>query len=283
MNRSKVHPPLCNQHWSSKTSCGFLPMKELNVYHFVAMDWYTWLSKSRLDPTFTYEYGLAFTRNELEKEDLTHFNHEFLQSMGISVAKHRLEIIKLARKEVGGGFRSLSRLISAINKTKKCLTKSITRWVFHKDTAHVNVCEVSPYRPQWSGVLRKHNSSKEFKQEKVMVTDKGPMRSGPLDRRVHERLMATSRSLSVSGPLDGNEQEKYVFTYRSPTVSGPLDGRVQDKFVFADRSPKKSGPWEGRGLSPNVKSHYSKEKMDGGDDDGDPSEWSSLFQDMKPT
>ncbi|KAA8522940.1 hypothetical protein F0562_009363 [Nyssa sinensis] len=242
----------------------------------VAMDWYYWLSKSGLEPSLIYEYGLVFARNELEKEDLTHFNHEFLQSMGISVGKHRLEILKLAKKEVGGSPRSLSRLFSAINKTKSCLTKSIGRWVFHKDSAHISAQELTPYRAQWTGALRKHNGS----EEKAEVPNRGRMRSGPLDRRAQERLMATSRNLSVSGPLDGNVNEKFLFTYRSPTASGPLDGRMQERMTFPDRSPKIYGPWE-RGLSPKVNSPYRKEKMDDGD--GPPPLWSLMFQDMKPT
>ncbi|KAJ0090753.1 hypothetical protein Patl1_14868 [Pistacia atlantica] len=96
------------------------------------MDWFSWLSKSSLDPSLIYEYGLAFARNELQKEDLTYFNHEFLQSMGISVAKHRLEILKLARKEVRGGPNTLCRLILAINNTKKKIGKRINKWVFHE-------------------------------------------------------------------------------------------------------------------------------------------------------
>lgn len=59
------------------------------------MDWFSWLSKSPLNPTLVHEYGLAFAFNELEEEDISYFDHPFLQSMGISVAKHRLEILKL--------------------------------------------------------------------------------------------------------------------------------------------------------------------------------------------
>nr|KYP56778.1 hypothetical protein KK1_003025 [Cajanus cajan] len=63
------------------------------------MDWFSWLSKTGLEPSLVYEYGLTLAHNELEEEDMFYFNHEFLQSMGISIAKHRLEILKLARKE----------------------------------------------------------------------------------------------------------------------------------------------------------------------------------------
>ncbi|RVW30507.1 hypothetical protein CK203_098840 [Vitis vinifera] len=82
------------------------------------MDWFSWLSKTGLEPSLVYEYALAFSQNELEEEDISYFNHEFLQSMGISIAKHRLEILKLARKEKGASPRAMSRLIIAIKRTK---------------------------------------------------------------------------------------------------------------------------------------------------------------------
>ncbi|XP_059638107.1 uncharacterized protein LOC132280018 [Cornus florida] len=235
------------------------------------MDWYSWLSRSSLEPSLVYEYGLAFARNELEKEDLSHFNHEFLQSMGISVAKHRLEIIKLARKEVGGSRSSIWKFITAISKTKKCFTGTISRKVFNKDSTRITVQELTPYRTQWSGALRKQNSAKDCKQEKVTATNTRAMRSGPLDRRVQEKLMVTtSRSFSsVSGPLDGKKDENnnnVVFTYRrSPNKSGPLDGY-------------------GRALSPKVNHHhYGNDNLHANSDGVVPSLWSLMFQDLKPT
>ncbi|EES11537.1 hypothetical protein BDA96_06G260200 [Sorghum bicolor] len=63
------------------------------------MDWHAWLSGARLEPVLVYEYALVFARNELEPDDVVFFDHEFLHSMGISVAKHRLEILKLAWRE----------------------------------------------------------------------------------------------------------------------------------------------------------------------------------------
>lgn len=62
------------------------------------MDWYSWLSKTGMEPTLIYAYSLTLSHNELEEDDKAHFNHEFLQSMGISIAKHRLHILKHARK-----------------------------------------------------------------------------------------------------------------------------------------------------------------------------------------
>ncbi|KAK1323056.1 hypothetical protein QJS10_CPA02g01176 [Acorus calamus] len=60
------------------------------------MDWFNWLSKTELDPSLVYEYGLTFSHNELEEDDIKHFDHPFLLSIGVSVAKHRLLILNLA-------------------------------------------------------------------------------------------------------------------------------------------------------------------------------------------
>ncbi|KAL6844052.1 hypothetical protein ACP4OV_025725 [Aristida adscensionis] len=69
----------------------------------MSMDWHSWLSAARLEPALVYEYALVFERNELEAGDVAYFDHEFLHSMGVSVAKHRLEILKLAWRDRGGG------------------------------------------------------------------------------------------------------------------------------------------------------------------------------------
>ncbi|KAF8651350.1 hypothetical protein HU200_063606 [Digitaria exilis] len=62
------------------------------------MDWHAWLSGARLEPALVYEYALVLARNELEADDVAFFDHDLLHSMGISVAKHRLEILKLASR-----------------------------------------------------------------------------------------------------------------------------------------------------------------------------------------
>ncbi|KMZ71389.1 hypothetical protein ZOSMA_181G00240 [Zostera marina] len=63
------------------------------------LNWYSWLQRAGIEPPFTSEYALLFSDNELQEEDIVEFSHDFLQSIGISNAKHRLKIIRLARKE----------------------------------------------------------------------------------------------------------------------------------------------------------------------------------------
>ncbi|CAK7356969.1 unnamed protein product [Dovyalis caffra] len=120
------------------------------------MDWFSWLSKTGLEPSLVYEYCLAFAHNELEEEDIAYFNHEFLQSMGISIAKHRLEILKLARKEKGASPRAVARVLVAIKRTKRCLAKYMRTWVRREESALVLV-QRPDYGARWRGAMLKRN------------------------------------------------------------------------------------------------------------------------------
>ncbi|KAF8407185.1 hypothetical protein HHK36_006311 [Tetracentron sinense] len=143
------------------------------------MDWFSWLSKTGLEPSLIYEYGLAFFHNELEEEDIIYFNHEFLQSMGISIAKHRLEILKLARKEKGGSSRPVSRLLAAIKKTKRCFARYIRTWVHREDSALVVMPKPSNSK-RWKGDMLKRNKNlRMLKQERLMITNGSPKVAGP--------------------------------------------------------------------------------------------------------
>lgn len=86
---------------------------------FASVLLFRWLSELDLEPCLVYEYGLLFAQNELETEDIASFNHEFLQSMGIGIAKHRLEILKLAKRERGKSTPYVQRLVSSLKKTKR--------------------------------------------------------------------------------------------------------------------------------------------------------------------
>ncbi|KAE8682744.1 Major facilitator superfamily protein isoform 1 [Hibiscus syriacus] len=251
------------------------------------MDWYSWMSKTGLEPSLVYEYSLAFSRNELEKEDLAYFNHEFLQSMGISVAKHRLEILKLARKETGEAPNSLTKLILAINKsTRKCFNKYVNKSVHHENNTIKPLPESVPHQDQWRVALtlsRKGKNEKELmKIERPVVRSRKVAKSGPLDYRGQEKLLVPPRRL-----LDRKMQEKLVFNYRSSITSGPADISMaaQERLMLTNgrRSPKLSGPLNyARTPSPKVHGdHYNKEKA--GEDCDDQTLWAELFQDMKPT
>ncbi|KAK1437431.1 hypothetical protein QVD17_03222 [Tagetes erecta] len=221
------------------------------------MDWYSWLSKTNLDPYLVYEYGRLFTHNELQTDDTNHFTHEFLQSIGVSVAKHRLQILNLARNNIGDHCpkNKFSKILYAISKTRMLVSKKLGTWVSFKHAVRTPMPEADPnvLRPQWPGVnLRRNMGFEEIKEEKVKRKKK--MKSGPLDRRVHEGYMNPKIVSSVSGPLDRKVQENMMVMYKSPRMgSEPLDV-------------------PGIGL-----------QTGGGEDDALSSVWSLMFQNIKPT
>lgn len=283
------------------------------------MDWFSWLSKTTLEPSLIYDYGLTFARNELQLEDAIHFNHEFLQSMGISIAKHRLEILKLVKKEEGP--KKLSGVI------KKCLKKCMSKFVSreNKDMSLPLVLTPEPnwYQGKWKSALVKKQGSEDVKEEKhvppiPMYRSRTMPYSGPLDGRMHEK-MVNNKAMKLSGPIDGrlmnermvytnrsplitsrNIDGRFTGTIRSPRVSGPLDATA--RMMLENRSPRRLTRPSAKTESPmGYKSPYNKPKADfdhEDDDDDDADEddddaadddiddhtlWPALFQDMKPT
>ncbi|KAL8492917.1 hypothetical protein ACS0TY_024204 [Phlomoides rotata] len=241
------------------------------------MDWYSWLSKTNLDQTLVYEYGIAFVRNELQEEDLAYFNHDFLQSLGISVAKHRLEILKLSRKEVRGRINGFSKLVVVMNKTMKLFTRNISKLGFHRNSWPA---KLSPYGNQWSGALRRINGERNVQQQEhkaAVISRRNMMWSGPLDKRAQDKFLLACKNQSVSGPLDVKMQEKVVNPHLSPMVMRP-NGRLG----LVCRSPTISGPIDRLGLSPQMR-YYGSAKVGDDHEHATQSLWSIMFQDLKPT
>ncbi|MFS7917309.1 putative sterile alpha motif/pointed domain superfamily [Helianthus anomalus] len=232
------------------------------------MDWYSWLTKTNLDPYLVYEYGRAFTHNELQRGDTNYFTHEFLQSMGVTVAKHRLEILKLARKNIGGGCpkNGFSKIMSAIANTRLLLCKKLGKCVSFKHSVHSPMPDQNLFRPQWPGInLRKNMGFDENMEEKV----KRKMKSGPLDRRIQERYMSPKKVSSVSGPLDRKVQENLMVMYGSP--------------METRHGPNRSGPLDIVDHSPRIGIPYGMVQTAGGGDDAAASLWSLMFHNIKPT
>jgi len=299
-----------------------MPTSNLSISYPVAttpspsMDWFSWLSRTTLEPSLIYDYGLTFARNELQLEDACYFNHEFLQSMGVSIAKHRLEILKLVKKE--GGERRPKKLSGVI---KKCLRKCMNKFVSRDDDHVVKgvpsfmpVSVAAPPQINWyQGKLRGSSVAKkqqegceDAKEEKPlpvppMYRSRTIALSGPLDgsRIMHDKMLH-NRALKLSGPLDGRMHERMMMnSNRSPLIPKPFDAR----FVATTRSPRLSGPLDPRPMpaenksprlprpsdftradleSPMAYSPYNKPKADF-DYDDDHTLWPSLFQDLKPT
>ncbi|KAG9151384.1 hypothetical protein Leryth_024444 [Lithospermum erythrorhizon] len=71
--------------------------------------------------------------------------------MGILVAKHRLEILKLARKDVETKPNGMTRLVYYNKGHSQKLSSS------NKHASPMPMSEVTPYRTQWTGALRRIN------------------------------------------------------------------------------------------------------------------------------
>ncbi|KAK2982828.1 hypothetical protein RJ640_021318 [Escallonia rubra] len=177
------------------------------------MDWFSWLSKTGLEPSLVYEYGVAFSHNELEESDIEYFNHEFLQSMGISIAKHRLEILKLARKEKrSSGPHPMSRLFVAIKRTKRCLAKYIQTWVRREESALVLVPRRS-YSSRWKSSMAKRNKRLMMSKEgRLLLTNGGSplvMSTGP---RVNSFSSPMVHDFRSDEKMDGGDDGYYWST-----------------------------------------------------------------------
>ncbi|CDO98190.1 unnamed protein product [Coffea canephora] len=182
------------------------------------MDWFSWLSKTGLEPSLVYEYGLAFAHNELEEEDIAYFNHEFLQSMGISIAKHRLEILKVAKKEKGTIPHPMSRLLIAIKRTKRSLSKYIRVWVRREESALALVPK------------RSYNSSSRWKSAMVKRNKRLTVA-----KQNSSRLLLTNGSPMVMMPSSRIE------SFSSPNI---YDLRADDEKMDADRDEYWSAAFE---------------------------------------
>ncbi|THU69719.1 hypothetical protein C4D60_Mb08t17350 [Musa balbisiana] len=125
-----------------------------------AMDWYSWLLQTNLDPDLVYEYSLLLSSSELEEDDVAHFDHEFLQSMGISIAKHRLEMLKLAKRgKIKSSSRPVALLLVAVTKTKKCIARYFRSFI-NLDASPIVVVPRSSY---FDGGEPKSDTSKRNK------------------------------------------------------------------------------------------------------------------------
>ncbi|KAI4380483.1 hypothetical protein MLD38_006669 [Melastoma candidum] len=236
-----------------------------------SMDWwFSWLSRTSLEPVLVYKYGIVLARNELQAEDISYFDHEFLWSMGIVVAKHRLEIIKLARKEKGRGSAAagntgpLSGFVAAISRTKKSFGRYIARLVYHEG-AGIKASSKDPGKLQG-----KHKDDIAEFEKRSNLAFSGPM----VDSRVQDRHLlanAKPRNSTWSGPL-------YPLP-KSPYQPGNWYPVGSPKFLGRCRSPRLSGPLDSATNSP--KFVYGAQSADYDLDDQSP--WAQLFHDMKPT
>ncbi|KAK4719278.1 hypothetical protein MTR67_028548 [Solanum verrucosum] len=128
------------------------------------MEWCSWLSKTSLEPSLVYEYALTFTHNELVQDDIAYFDDEFLQSMGIFVAKHRQKILKLAKRDQKKSTTSSRNhmlwLIVAIKQANKLVAKRLKMWTCRPDSISCNfaVAPLRNYSTRWKAAMLKRNT-----------------------------------------------------------------------------------------------------------------------------
>jgi hypothetical protein len=176
------------------------------------MEWYSWLSRAGLAPSLTYEYGLLFTQNELEPGDAAHFDHDLLKSMGIAVAKHRLEILKLAKKQAAvegdrnDGASAAARLARG---ARRCLARCVRRLAggARLDASSVTVVPriCSGDEAVRVGAVQKRSAAKKMV---LMITDGGcGLRGG--DGGAARRLStASSQKASLMFQEDGSHEDE---------------------------------------------------------------------------
>ncbi|XP_074275895.1 uncharacterized protein LOC141599698 [Silene latifolia] len=233
------------------------------------MDWFSWLTKTGLEPSLVYEYGLAFANNELEEEDIVYFNHEFLQSMGISIAKHRLEILKLAKKEPKNHVlkHPISKLLFVLKKTKKSLTNYIATLVHPRDEDRAIIVVPNKNNNNNNSMMRINKGSAisystRWKRAMMVKNNrKLVMKNNNNNDDNQERLMITN------GDYMGEDDHMVVSTPKLDTFSSPLMYDLQqnkeDKLPDDDHEE-------------DVDDQYWSPTLE-------EIRWDAMFQDLKPT
>lgn len=214
------------------------------------MDWFSWLSKTSLDPSTAYDYALTFAHNELEEEDIAHFNHEFLQSMGISLAKHRLEILKHARKDKTRSLRPMLWLLIAVQRAKNYVAKHI-RVRVGQDSSALTMIPVpqTSKSSRWKAALLKRNRKliQTTKQGKPVLLASGTSSNIPPVVAGQQILMLTNGS-----PLESDS---------SSTSSSDTD--VQEFHFHNENLNSSDGDFWSNGI----------EEL----------KWETMFRNLKPT
>ncbi|KAG8388256.1 hypothetical protein BUALT_Bualt02G0106800 [Buddleja alternifolia] len=225
------------------------------------MDWFTWLSRTNLDPSLVYNYSLTFSHNELEQEDVPYFTHEFLQSMGISIAKHRVEILKLARKHHGTRTHPISWFLFAIKQTKNYLIKHIQSFVHRENSSHNSLVPKRNHSLRWKvAMLQRSKRSRSSKQEwrlkprndhKILMITNG----SPESFRGNSVISSSSRTSSWVETESNVESGRMT---REAMANNPLNSSFSSTMVQT---------LEGEYWS------SSTEEI----------KWDSMFQNLKPT
>ncbi|KAI3463436.1 hypothetical protein Pfo_020099 [Paulownia fortunei] len=230
------------------------------------MDWFAWLSKTDLDPSLVYEYALTFTHNELVEDDIAHFGHEFLQSMGITIAKHRLEILKLAREKKGRSIHPVLWFMFAVKQTKNYLAKHIQALV-HRENSALSLRPKRNHSLRWKVAMLQRN--KRLSLRAPSAKPEWPMIRSDSPRFVsgHRMLMLTNGSPMADSQSSGSTQSSSWAESEANAESGHI---TRDALA---------NPWNSSFSRTTVHSlegeHWSSSTEE--------IKWDSMFQNLKPT
>ncbi|KAL5200338.1 hypothetical protein ABZP36_021541 [Zizania latifolia] len=211
------------------------------------MDWYAWLCKAGLQPDVAFEYALLFARNELGAADVRHLDHDFLATMGVAVAKHRLEILKLAKRETSSSvavlpWRATRLLAEAVHRSALSLAECL-RSVAHRDRVAIAVAP----RPSLGKPPRAQPSSYSFAARRG-----GGGRKMALLRHLSKPMLTNH-----SGAKNRNDKT-------APYKAAPAAAAITGCFVANPET-----------YSHNYDDDYTSDSED--------VRWESMFQDLKPT
>ncbi|RCV22186.1 hypothetical protein SEVIR_4G209400v4 [Setaria viridis] len=219
------------------------------------MDWYAWLSRTGLAPSLTHEYGRLFSRNELEPGDAAHFDHDLLKSMGIAVAKHRLEILKLAKKQAeaeGGGEGASSGAAARLaRRATRCLARCVRRLAGEGG----------------GGSGRRRRGASSVTVVPRICSGDDAVRVGAVQRKSATKKMVLMITDGAGGAGDGLAIARGCGAARLSASSQKASLMFHDCYHNDDEEE------EGEG---------DDEEEDGGAGDDD-IKWDSMFQDLKPT
>ncbi|KAF0902879.1 hypothetical protein E2562_019171 [Oryza meyeriana var. granulata] len=226
----------------------------------MGMDWYAWLAKTGLAPALAYEYGRLFNQNELERGDAAHFDHDLLKSMGIAVAKHRLEILKLARKDSAAApgedsSSSSSSYARLVRKAGRCIARCARRLARRGGGGgggRGSSVTVVPRICSGDDAVRvgavQTTRRRSVKKMVLMITDG-----------------ATAARGGVGGRFSGSQKASLMFH----------DCYEEDDDIDAAQQCGDGGEGDDE--------EGEERCSDGGADAGGEIKWDSMFQDLKPT
>ncbi|KNA04763.1 hypothetical protein SOVF_196720 [Spinacia oleracea] len=262
------------------------------------MDWYSWLLKTGLESSIVYEYGLAFSQNELEEDDISYFNHEFLQSMGISIAKHRLEILKLARTEqtqtqtqtrTRTQKHLIAKLLLVLKKTKKSLANYMATLVHRDNNGRALIVLSNKKKKKMMMIKGNHNNnggiSYSSRWKRSMMIRSNSKRFGMVNNNYYQdRLMLTN------GDYLGDHYNNNINDNDEGEGEGEGEGENDSVVVSTPKLESYSSPL----MYDNLHQNQNKEDKVAVDDHQEDHDeywtpaleeirWDAMFHDLKPT